>query len=156
MATVTVFTADRMQQIENDAITSGVVDDDGHLILTTRGGAQIDAGHVVGTFGGRIYVQQEAPEDVPESSVFVKTDEFYYELPVGGIVLYSASTPPEGFLLCDGAPVERTSYPDLFDIVQTTWGAGNGTTTFNVPNLMDKAITPTGKTQACVYIIRAL
>jgi microcystin-dependent protein len=52
--------------------------------------------------------------------------------------------------------VERLSYPDLFDIIQTDWGAGNGTTTFNIPDLMDKAITPTGKSRSCVYIIRAM
>lgn len=155
MATVRVFTADRMEQIENDAIVWGNVDPDGHLQLLTRGGASFDAGFVRGTHGGAIYVQDEPPEDVEENAVFVKTNDFYYELPIGGIALYVSSDPPEGFLLCDGSPVERDAYSDLFNIVQTDWGAGDGSTTFNIPDLMDKAVPVTGKSRSIFYIIRA-
>ena len=42
---------------------------------------------------------------------------------------------PAGFLLCDGSAVSRTTYADLFAAIGTLWGSGNGTTTFNVPNL---------------------
>lgn len=44
-------------------------------------------------------------------------------------------TVPDGYLLCDGSAVSRTTYADLFDAIGTTWGAGDGSTTFNLPNL---------------------
>jgi microcystin-dependent protein len=42
---------------------------------------------------------------------------------------------PEGFLPCNGAAVSRTTYAELFKAIGTTWGKGDGTTTFNVPDL---------------------
>lgn len=51
MATVTVFTAARSQEIEDSAITSGTIDETGHLILTTHDGTDVDAGSVVGSIG---------------------------------------------------------------------------------------------------------
>ena len=47
---------------------------------------------------------------------------------------------PEGWLLCDGAAVSRETYAALFNIIGTTYGSGNGSTTFNLPNLADKFI----------------
>lgn len=44
---------------------------------------------------------------------------------------------PEGWLLCNGQAVSRTGYPNLFDAIGTTWGVGDGSTTFNVPNAED-------------------
>jgi microcystin-dependent protein len=41
---------------------------------------------------------------------------------------------PTGYLWCDGTAVSRTTYTDLFTAIGTRWGAGNGTTTFNLPN----------------------
>jgi microcystin-dependent protein len=51
-----------------------------------------------------------------------------------------ATTAPSGFLLCDGSAVNRTTYSALFAAVNTTYGAGNGTTTFNVPDLRGRSI----------------
>lgn len=51
------------------------------------------------------------------------------------IILYATATPPAGYLRCDGAAVSRIAYADLFSIIGTTWGAGDGVTTFNVPNI---------------------
>lgn len=55
-------------------------------------------------------------------------------LPAGAIVEFGAATVPSGWLACDGAAVSRTVYARLFAAVGTTWGAGDGTTTFNVPD----------------------
>jgi microcystin-dependent protein len=55
--------------------------------------------------------------------------------PTGTITSYAGSTSPSGWLLCDGAAVSRTTYASLFAALSTTYGAGNGTTTFNVPDL---------------------
>jgi microcystin-dependent protein len=54
---------------------------------------------------------------------------------VGGITAFGGSTAPSGWLLCDGSEVSRTQYAELFAVVGTNWGAGNGTNTFNLPDL---------------------
>jgi microcystin-dependent protein len=55
--------------------------------------------------------------------------------PTGTITSYAGSTSPSGWLLCDGAAVSRTTYAALFTTLSTTYGAGDGTTTFNLPDL---------------------
>ena len=50
---------------------------------------------------------------------------------IGSIVPFGGTAAPTGFLACDGAEVNRTTYADLFSAISTTWGAGNGSTTFN-------------------------
>jgi len=59
-------------------------------------------------------------------------------LSTGTIVPWSTSTAPTGFLKCDGAAVSRTTYAALFAVVGTTYGVGDGSTTFNVPDLQDR------------------
>jgi microcystin-dependent protein len=55
----------------------------------------------------------------------------------GTILPWSTVTPPSGFLECDGTAVSRSTYAALFAVVGTTYGIGDGSTTFNVPNLAD-------------------
>jgi microcystin-dependent protein len=57
---------------------------------------------------------------------------------VGAIKPWTKSTAPAGYLLCDGSAVSRSTYADLFAVVSTTYGSGDGSTTFNVPNLQGK------------------
>ena len=57
---------------------------------------------------------------------------------VGAIKPWTKATAPNGYLLCDGAAVSRTTYADLFAIISTTYGVGDGASTFNVPNLEGK------------------
>lgn len=56
------------------------------------------------------------------------------DMPVGTITGYAGTTAPSGWLLCDGAAVSRTTYAELFGVVSTTYGSGDGSTTFNVPD----------------------
>ena len=58
-------------------------------------------------------------------------------IPTATIVPWSDSSVPSGFLECNGAAVSRTTYSALFAIIGTTYGAGDGSTTFNVPDLQD-------------------
>lgn len=58
--------------------------------------------------------------------------------PTGQITAYGAATPPLGWLLCDGSAIDRITYSALFSIIGTTWGPGDGTTTFNIPDLRDR------------------
>ena len=56
----------------------------------------------------------------------------------GMIFAFAGNTIPSGFLLCDGSKVSRTTYKKLFDVIGTTYGAGDGSTTFTLPNLIDR------------------
>jgi len=56
-------------------------------------------------------------------------------VPSGAIMPFGMSTAPTGWLECDGAAVSRTTYAALFTAIGTTHGSGNGSTTFNVPDL---------------------
>ena len=58
-------------------------------------------------------------------------------LPAGVTVPYAGATSPTGWLLCNGQAVSRTSYPRLFAAIGTTYGQGDGSTTFNVPDLRE-------------------
>ena len=62
----------------------------------------------------------------------------YTEEVAGVIHEFAGSAPPAGYLLCDGQAVLREQYPKLFEAIGTTYGEGDGTTTFNVPNLQKK------------------
>jgi microcystin-dependent protein len=59
-------------------------------------------------------------------------------IPTGTITPWSQATPPTGFLECDGTAVSRSTYAALFAIISDTYGAGDGSTTFNLPNLTDR------------------
>ena len=56
----------------------------------------------------------------------------------GEIKMWGVSSAPTGYLLCDGSAISRTTYAALFAVYSTTFGAGNGTTTFNIPNFSGK------------------
>ncbi|MGC1378031.1 MAG: tail fiber protein, partial [Anaerolineales bacterium] len=62
-----------------------------------------------------------------------------YVAPVGTIVMYAGATAPQGWLLADGSAVSRAAYPDLFTAVGTTFGNGDGSATFNLPDLRGRA-----------------
>lgn len=56
-------------------------------------------------------------------------------VPTGTVVAFAASSPPSGWLVCNGAAVSRTTYAALFAVIGTTFGDGDGSTTFNLPDL---------------------
>lgn len=69
----------------------------------------------------------------------------------GEINFYAGTSAPSGYLLCDGTAISRTTYSTLFGIISTTYGAGDGSTTFNLPDLrqrfpLTKAASGTGST----------
>jgi len=61
-------------------------------------------------------------------------------IPVGMIAPFAMSTAPTGWLECDGSAVSRATYADLFAALSTTHGSGDGSTTFNVPDLRGEFI----------------
>lgn len=117
MATVTGFTAERMLIIENSTVVDGDVVGD-NLILKTRDGTEIDAGSVRGEKG------DTGPIGVPVAP--------------GIISMFGGDVAPAGYLLCDGTAVSRTVYPELFAAISTSWGPGDGTSSFNLPLIQDR------------------
>lgn len=59
-------------------------------------------------------------------------------LPVGGLTMWTGATVPTGWLKCDGSAVSRNTYNALFSVISTTYGAGDGVLTFNLPNLQQR------------------
>jgi microcystin-dependent protein len=56
-------------------------------------------------------------------------------VPSGAISAFGMATAPTGWLLCDGTAISRVTYASLFVAIGTVWGDGDGSTTFNIPNL---------------------
>lgn len=61
-------------------------------------------------------------------------------IPVGTVIDYAGSTAPDGWIICDGRAVSRTDFAALFAVVGTTFGNGDGSTTFNVPDLRGRVV----------------
>jgi microcystin-dependent protein len=55
--------------------------------------------------------------------------------PAGTVISHAGATAPTGYVSCDGTALSRSTYSTLFAAIGTTWGSGNGTTTFNIPDL---------------------
>lgn len=60
------------------------------------------------------------------------------QTPVGGVLMYGGGSAPQGYLMCQGQAVSRTTYAALFAAIGTAHGAGDGSSTFNLPNLVGK------------------
>ena len=65
-------------------------------------------------------------------------------LPVGAVLAYGSSNAPNGWLNCQGQAVYRGDYPDLFAVIGTTYGSGDGSTTFNLHNLSGRVVVGQG------------
>lgn len=115
MASVTSFTADRSREIERNTVTGGYVDHTGELILVREAG-NIVAGDVTGPPG--------------PSAGYTP----------GVILMYAGdyTSVPTGFQHCHGQAVSRTTYANLFNRLGVMYGPGNGTTTFNLPNFINR------------------
>lgn len=61
-------------------------------------------------------------------------------VPVGSGMEYWGTTEPSGWLFCYGQAISRTTYADLFAVISTTYGVGDGTTTFNLPDVRGRVV----------------
>ncbi len=93
--------------------------------------AEVRAGTATGGTGAKLFVPASLG--------------IYLINPTGSIVMYGGGSAPTGWLLCNGQAVDRTTYADLFTAIGTTYGAGDGSTTFNVPDF--KGAMPLGEGQ---------
>lgn len=99
---------------------------------------------------------QESPDQSNDTTVFYDTSTGIYKKTTisnlstptltGSIIAYAGDTTPSGYLECDGSNVSRTTYSSLFSAIGVTWGAGNGTTTFTLPDLRRRTMIGKGGT----------
>lgn len=97
---------------------------DGQLRLVAKNGIVIDDVPI-----------NENSNKVPTTKwVNTKISANQANVPTGAIIPFAGSNIPAGYLLCNGATVSRTTYANLFKVIGTTWGAGDGSTTFKLPD----------------------
>ena len=133
LSTTTNNTATRAERVR--------LHDDGKVSIGTTSKRQLltVAGVIESTSGGFKF-----PDGTTQASAASNA-------PVGSIVMYGAAAAPADWLLCDGSAVSRTTYSALYAVIGTTYGTGDGSTTFNLPNLrqrfpLGKAASGTGAT----------
>lgn len=68
-----------------------------------------------------------------------------YGVPTGTVLDFAGTIAPEGFLICSGQAVSRTTYAALFNVIGVTFGAGDGLTTFNLPDTAGRTIVGAGQ-----------
>jgi microcystin-dependent protein len=83
------------------------------------------------TVANSLYAQTIYQNNVP-------LDSLYGSAIIGSMIMYAGTTAPSGYLNCDGSAVSRNTYSSLFAVISTLYGSGDGSTTFNVPNLQGK------------------
>lgn len=74
------------------------------------------------------------------------TGTLYGGVPSGTLLMWATSSAPTGYVLCNGAAISRSTYAALFAIIGTTFGTGDGSTTFNVPDFRDRMPVGAGTT----------
>ncbi len=67
------------------------------------------------------------------------------DMPTGAIIFFAGTTPPDGYLVCDGTAIDRACYAALFAVCGTAFGPGDGSTTFNLPDLGGRTPIGTGQ-----------
>ena len=73
--------------------------------------------------------------------------KLFQTTPIGEVIMYGGTSAPIGWMLCDGSAISRTDYKSLFSVIGTTYGAGDGSTTFNLPDMRGRFPLGVGITQ---------
>ena len=138
------FVALKGEEVSIEAYTSGINYNYRYTSLSGNGTLYYYVGDTVQDASlinaGAILGQLSNKADIDLSNISATGQDVILNIaaqcgnPTGTIIVWSTSTPPAGYLICDGAAISRTTYAALFNVIGTTWGAGDGNTTFNVPN----------------------
>ena len=115
---------------------TGTVTSSGDLVLSGTGSLQLPSGTTA---------QRPTPAtgDIRFNTTLTQFEgyngsawgEIANGVPAGSVFSYASTTPPTGYLECNGAAVSRSTYASLFSAISTTWGVGDGSSTFNLPDL---------------------
>ena len=88
------------------------------------------------TFGNNCYVGIGTNNPTAQLEVRGRVkDQTGFLMPVGTVISYAGRNIPQGWLFCDGSAVSRIAYADLFNAIDSSWGSGDHTSTFNLPDL---------------------
>ena len=82
------------------------------------------------------------------NTTLIAGSTLWADSPIGTILAYGGATAPSGWFLCQGQAISRTTYSELFAVIGTSFGTGDGSTTFNLPDLREattKGVGLTGK-----------
>lgn len=75
-------------------------------------------------------------ENLPSTNTPINANNLNQIINLTGFIqMFAGNTAPTGWLMCDGSAISRTTYSDLFTVIGTTYGSGDGSTTFNLPDL---------------------
>ena len=122
------------------------------MILSNNNGTFTPVAGGTGTFIGTTAAFNAVKATLPVNTVAYITDDGNDAgiVPTGLISPFGGSTAPAGWLLCDGSAVSRTTYSGLFAVIGTSFGAGDGSTTFNVPDMRESTVKGVGTTSRTV------
>ena len=104
----------------------------GYIIPTTGATLQWDNAAISSHAKGHALLSTTDHTDV---ATYLDQVVLITSVPTGTIVMYGSTLAPTGWLLCDGSAVNRVTYANLFTAISTTFGIGDGSTTFNVPDM---------------------
>ena len=136
----------------NFTTTSGNFTTSSGNFTTTSGNFTTTSGNFT-TTSGKIGIGVTNPNDKLEvsgninlNSTTSNSNQFigFGISPVGSITMYGGQTAPSGWHLCNGTALNRTTYSSLFNIIGTIYGAGNGSTTFLLPNMNGRFVVGVG------------
>lgn len=115
-----------------------------------------------GTIKGALAVQGTMTVQTPKANANPATKQYVDEkvsastgVPAGAIMFFGVKSIPDGWLLCNGANISRTTYANLFAAIGTNFGSGNGSTTFTLPNLSGRFIEGTTSIESVGYTYSA-
>jgi len=115
---------------------SGTVTSSGDIVMSGTGSLQLPAGTTAqrptGATGDIRFNSTTAGFEGYNGSAW---GELANGVPVGSVFNLATTTVPSGYLECNGAAVSRSTYATLFATISTTWGSGDGSSTFNLPDL---------------------
>ena len=107
----------------------------GYIGNATKNGSAVTVTASELVSGNKAIMENGTNIDVTNyATVSVEVDS----MPIGTISMFAGTTAPTGYLLCQGQAVSRTTYANLFTVIGTTYGTGDGSTTFNLPNLQGR------------------
>lgn len=107
----------------------------GTTLTVTRG---VDGTTAVSHSAGASINHAVSARDFDEPNAHIQASGLH--APIGSVMAYAAATAPTDWLLCDGSAVSRTTYSSLFALINTTYGVGDGSTTFNLPNMKGRVV----------------